>query len=156
MLPKQTYIARLGSFTPSGGNSITFAPGVRVKLKRLILAYTTAHATTTAVLTLQTRPIAGTAANETALGTLSTGATVALGTVLYHEFARPFGNVVASSASVPGGYIAATPDMPVVEAGGDFIVTSDGGGDNGVCNVFVEYEQEPFNIAVANRLDRVT
>lgn len=154
MLPKQTYIASLGTYTVNGANTIAFAPGSKVKLKRLILVYTTAHTTPGAELTLQRRPIAGTAANQETLAVMTTPAAVAAGAYLYYEFGTPYANVVASSDSVPGGYTSASPDMPEIDVGEDFAIVSDGGGDAGVANVYVEYIQEPFSAAAGTLLTR--
>lgn len=161
MFPKQTFVARLGSYTFSGANSITFAPGMRARIKRIIFAITTTHTTTKAVLTLQSRPIAGTAANETALGTIEIPASgAAAGDIFYHEPGRPYENTDSTPLDPAGRATVVTtaePDLPVIPAAGDLIITSDGGGDAGVANVFVEYEQEPQGQDVSGsvvRLDR--
>lgn len=152
-----TKVKDLGSFTINGANTIAFAPGEAVNIKRIIFAFTTAHTTPAPTLTMQRRPIAGTAANEVSLGTFALAAAMAAGSVYYFDLARPL--VTTGTVSTIDGSLGYTaePDMPQILPGQDFAIVSDGGGNAGVCNVFVEYINQPLTLQTAAvRVNRIT
>jgi hypothetical protein len=145
-----------GTYTPSGANTIAFAPGKSIRAKRVILVYTTAHTTPGSTLTVQRRPIAGTAANQVTLGTWLTPAAVAAGAVIYLDLE----DVVDQPTEEDGlggttvSIYAGSDGAPAIAAGQDIAVVSDGGGDAGVANVYFEYFDD--DTTVGTKVARVT
>lgn len=146
----------LGTYTPSGANTIAFAPGKSIRATRVILVYTTAHTTPGSTLTVQRRPIAGTAANQVTLGTWLTPAAISAGAVIYLDLEDTVGQ--PSSVTGLGGntdYVyEGSEGARAILAGQDLAIVSDGGGDAGVANVYVEYFDD--DQTVGTKVARVT
>ncbi len=135
-------VASLGTYTPSGANTIAWDPGVPVEITRLIFVWTTANSGATNGITAQRRPIAGTAANQVTLGTfeLPLAAAIAAGVVSYLDVG------IDNAATDPGdgSVLEVARDHWTINPGQDFALVSDGDGTAGVCDVYVEYVSKPF------------
>lgn len=135
-------VAALGTYTPSGANTITWNPGIPVEIVRLIFVWTTANSAATSGITAQRRPVAGAAANQETLGTfeLPLAAAIAAGVVSYLDV----GFDVAQAVAVDGSLVDVARVHWTINPGQDFALVSDGDGTAGVCDVFVEYVPKPF------------
>ncbi len=145
-------VENLATLDASGANAVQFNPGMTVKVKRLIFITTIAQTTADAVITVVKRNRDDTP-TET-LGTVTlpfTGS--ATDDVQYVELGYPDtdgevgsdGSTVYSSVS-PGGMIEMVP-------GEELVLTSNGGGDAGTYQVYVEYIPEGFNPEVLGITD---
>lgn len=136
-------IDNLGSVDISGANATTpFEAGQRMHLKRAIMVVTTATTgASPSVITLARRDSDG--GNSVNLGSFTIPSGVAADSVRYVDFAKPktTGTVGSDGSLVFDGL----PDLPVVNPGQEFLLTSDGGGDAGVVTFFIEYQQIGFN-----------
>ncbi len=147
-----TQIADLGSLTINGNNTVAFAPGRPAAVKRVIFRYTTGNTTATNGITIQRRPIAGVASNQVSLFTFETTETTAAGDIDFAVLAvaNPAGvaHTSQSSSMTTGSQLsfsAEDENFPVIWPGQDLAIVSDGDGTAGVCNVYVEYYELPFN-----------
>lgn len=136
--------ANAGTLDASGANTVAFAPGEAIDVKRLILVTTVAHTTANATITVAVRDVDN--GNSTTIGTFVlpfSGS--AADDVQYVELGKPAttGTVASDGSTVyssvdPGGLIEVLP-------GQEIALTSDGGGDAGSYAVYVEYMPKGFN-----------
>jgi hypothetical protein len=144
--------ANLSTLDASGANSVVYAPGESIDVKRLIFVTTVAQTVADAVLTVAVRDVDN--GNSTTIGTVTlafTGSTA--DDVQYTDLGKPAttgtvetdGSLVFSSDD-PGGVIAIRP-------GQELAITSNGGGDAGTYQVYVEYISKGFNPEVLDITD---
>jgi hypothetical protein len=133
----------LGTYTINGANTIAFAPGQPIDIMRIILVYTTANSGAGNVLALQRRPVAGTAANQEALGTVTTTAAIAAGQVEYIDVGKPID--LDGSVQSDGSVLHEAGDgVFQINPGQDFAIVSGGEGTAGVVTVYLEVLEQPF------------
>lgn len=139
----------LGSWTINGTNTVAFAPGVPVRIQRVILRYTTGNTTLGNGVTVQRRPIAGVAANQTSLFTFTTTAATAAGDVDFANLSDldDDGTAITGAPGLSGQtyYSENAENYPVIYPGQDIAFVSGGQGTAGVCNAYVEAIVLPFN-----------
>lgn len=138
---------KLGSLTISGANTVVWDPAERVKVKRVILMVTTAQANASAEVTVGVRDKDDGNSSAHSAFTFPTGG--AADTVYYYDVsANPDadGDAISGAPGIGGARVYdADPDLLEVLPGQEFFATSDGGGDNGVVDVYVQYQSMGFN-----------
>lgn len=135
------------SLTISGANTAVFQPGEAIDVKRVILITTTAQATAVANVTIGVRDADGGNSSTHSIFTFP-AVTVADDVHYYDLSARPDedGDAVSGAPGIGGQKtFDATPTMLTVLPGQEVFITSDGGGDNGVVDVYFEYISRGFN-----------
>lgn len=146
------HYANVGSLDASGANSVVYAPGEAIDAIRAILVTTVAQTVANATITVAVRDVDN--GNSTTIGTFTlpfSGS--AADDVQYADFGKPAttgtvetdGSTVYSSAD-PGGVIEVLP-------GQEIVFTSDGGGDAGTYQVYLEYVSKGFNPEVLGITD---
>lgn len=137
-------IANLGTLDASGANSIVFAPGRPVDVDRIILVTTVAHTVADATITVGVRNVDDTSSVTKGSFVIPfTGS--ALNKVLAIELVKPKTTATtAADGSIyyagynPGGFIR-------VDPGQELFLTSDGGGNAGTYQVYIEYKDQGFS-----------
>jgi hypothetical protein len=137
-------IANLGTLDASGANSVVFAPGRPVDVDRVIVVTTVAQTTADATITLGVRDVDnGNSVTKGSFVLPFTGS--ATDDVKYVNLVKPKTTATtASDGSItftgysPGGFIEVNP-------GQELFLTSDGGGDAGTYQVYVEYKDQGFS-----------
>lgn len=141
----------LGSWTINGTNTVALAPGVPIRVQRLILRYTTGNTTLGNIVTVQRRPIAGVASNQVSLFTVTTTATTAAGDVDFVDLSAldEDGTAISGAPGLGGQtyYSENDENYPVIYPGQDIAFVSGGQGTAGVVNAYVEGILLPFNEA---------
>ena len=136
--------ANLSTLDASGANAVEYAPGEAIDVKRAIFVTTVAQTVADATITVVVRDRDN--GNSTTIGTFTlpfTGS--ALDKVYYVDFGKPDedgtvetdGSLVFSSDE-PGGLVEVLP-------GQEIVFTSDGGGDAGTYQVYLEYISKGFD-----------
>jgi len=135
--------ANLSTLDASGSNAVQYEPGQRIKAKRLILVTTVAQTVANATLTVVVRDRDN--GNSTTIGTITVPFSgSALDKVLYADFGKPKTTATTGSdgsatySTDPGGLVE-------VDPGQEIVITSDGGGDAGTYQVYLEYIPEGFD-----------
>lgn len=134
----------LSTLDVSGANSVVFAPGESIDVKRLIFVTTIAQTVALSNLTVAVRDVDN--GNSVTIGTFTIPLTgTALDKVWYTDLGVPDedgstgsdGSLIFQSYD-PGGVVAVNP-------GQELVVTSDGGGDAGTYQVYIQYQSKGFN-----------
>lgn len=137
-------IANLGTLDTSGANTIVFAPGRPADVCRAILVNTVAHTVADAIITVAVRDVDN--GNSTTIGTFTlpfTGS--AADDVKYVELVFPDSDGEISSIDGSLTFSSESPGGPIqVDVGQEISFTSNGGGDAGTYQVYVEYYDQPF------------
>lgn len=143
-------IENLGTLDASGANTIVYAPGRPVVIRRAILITTVAQTVADAVITVAVRDVDN--GNSTSQGTFTIPFTdSAADDVAYVDIGKPAtaGTVAVDGSTVYEGF---TPGGGVrVEPGQEISFTSDGGGDAGTYQVYLEMTDEGFEVGDADR-----
>ena len=150
-------IVELGTYTPSGVNTIAYVPGQVVDIMKIIFVYTTANSGAGSVITMQRRPVADSAANQVSLGTFKTTAVIAAGAVEVFQTSKPFdtdGEVAEDGTTryTAAPYLEGTPPAYTatynrIYPGQDFALVSAGEGTAGVVDVFLDVVEHGFHEA---------
>lgn len=156
-------IASVGSLNlGAGAATVVYATGRPINIKRITMVMTTAQATAGAVITFGVRNVDDT--SSTTIGTFTTPAVAALNAVLKADVAGVKAGVttydswgISQSASVTTGRVvgvqANQPGDVELNPGQEFWITSDGSGDTGVANVYIEYQDQGSNPTRFNATD---
>lgn len=131
----------IGSLDASGANTVAFAPGQPVDVTRIVLVTTVAHTTADATITVTVRDVDD--GNSTTVGTFALAYDgSATDDVQYVNVAgEQVGPTTASDGSIVYG---PNPGVIEVNPGQEIALTSDGGGDAGTYQVYVEYFPQGF------------
>lgn len=137
-------IANAGSLDASGANTLAWAPGRPVDVDRIVLVTTVAHTVADATITVGVRNV-----DDTSSVSKGTFVIPFTGSALNKVFSIPLvkpkttsttgadGSIVFKGYS-PGGFIR-------VDPGQELFLTSDGGGDAGTYQVYIEYKDQGFS-----------
>lgn len=140
----------LGTLDASGANTIVFAPGRPAVVRKVVLITTVAHTTANATITVALRDVDN--GNSVTKGTFVLPFTGSVtDDVAFVEIGKPN---TTGSAGVDGStiYKGYEPGGGIrVEPGQELAFTSDGGGDAGTYQVYVEYIDEGFDYTDADR-----
>lgn len=156
-------IASVGSLNlGAGAATVVYATGRPINIKRITFVVTTAQATAGAVITFGVRNVDDT--SSTTIGTFTTPATMALNTVYKAEVAgvktaavSTDGTGISQPATVTTGRVVGRqeglPGDIELNPGQEFWISSGGEGDNGVANVYIEYQDQGSNPTRFNATD---
>lgn len=143
-------IDNLGTLDASGANTIVFAPGRQAVVRKIILITTVAQTVANATITVAVRDVDN--GNSVTQGTfVMPFATSATDDV---AFVKPGQPATAGTTAVDGSLVFEGYEPGggiVVEPGQELALTSDGGGDAGTYQVYVESIDNPFVEAEADR-----
>lgn len=154
------HYANVGSLDAAEASTVTYAPGEAIDVIRAILVTTEAQTAATATITVAVRDVDN--GNSTTVGTFTmVVAGSALDKVDYVDFGKPptTGTTASDGSLVYEGYntggvgfdgdgnVVNTRTEGVIEVlpGQEIAFTSDGGGDAGTYQVYIEYISKGFN-----------
>lgn len=133
----------LSTLDASGANAVQYNPGCPMDVKALVFVTTVAQTVADATLTVVVRDRDN--GNSTTIGTLVlpfTGS--ALDQVRRFKLQLP--KTTATTSSIDGSTTyASTPGVVEVNPGQEMVITSDGGGDAGTYQVYVEAVKQGFS-----------
>lgn len=143
----------------AGAATVTYAPGRPVNIKRIIFVVTTAQATAGAGITFGVRNVDD--STSTTVGSFTTAAIMALNSVHKADVAGVKSGVTGSDASQPAavttgrvlGYQTNLPGEIELNPGQEFWITSDGNGDTGVAQVYIDAQAQGNNPTRFNPTD---
>lgn len=145
----------------AGAETLVYATGKPIDVKRLVLVMTAAQATAGAVLTVSVRNVDD--SSSTTIGTATTPAVMAVNGVFKVDIANVKTAVVGTDASqsalVTTGRVLGRqenqPGVIEVNPGQEFVVASGGEGDTGAADLYIEYVEVGNNPLRFNATDIV-
>lgn len=149
--PIRDQMLNLGTLDASGANAVVFAPGRPAIVRKIVTVTTIAQTTADAVITMAVRDVDD--GNSTTQGTFTLPFTGSAADDV--KFVKPGQPSATGATAVDGStvYEGFTPGGGIrVEVGQELSLTSNGGGDAGTYQVYVEYIDEGFNEADGTEL----
>jgi hypothetical protein len=127
----------VGSLTISGANTVVWAPGVPVDVKRLVFVVTTATTVATSLLTVGKRNVDDT---SSVVHDTYTFPIAAINGVYEALLGEPD---TAAATGLDGSEVhTAAPLLLEIEPGEELFITSDGGATAGVVECYVQYQRQ--------------
>lgn len=134
----------------AGVETVVYAPGKPIHVKRIVLVMTAAQATAAATVTVGVRNVDD--SSSTTAGTFATPAVMAVNDAFYVELGKSDADGETAevvSQDIPGAstvLFTSEPGILEVNPGQEMFFTSDGGGDTGAANVYIEYSEQGQDI----------